>query len=151
MYNDWLGGDQIEGADGAEGETTERESTWPEEGSACQETNKHPAPQGRERPVEADLMGLPASSLPRLLRLFMNFTMLTLFYPLFLPSFPFISAKLAGLRLTEQDAEHYHRRLLHISIKVSLSGRPHDLPWRAGEEAGRCTASRGMDTVHSHV
>lgn len=105
----------------------------------------------RERPVEAGLMGLPASSLPRLLRSFINFTIHTLFFPPCLPSFPLISARLAGLRLTEQDAEHYHRRLLHISIKFCLSGRPNDLPWWAGEEAGCCTASSGMDTVHSHV
>lgn len=108
MCNERSGGDRVDGADGAEGKTAERKSMWPEEGSACQETNKHPAPRGRERLDEADWTGLPAA-FPPSPPLFIY----ELYHPYsFLPPFPpFVPphhrpARLAGLRLTEQDAEH---------------------------------------------
>lgn len=138
MCNDRSGGDRVDGADGAEGKTAERKSMWPEEGSACQETNKHPAPRGWMR-----LIGRACRppSLPRLLRLFMNFTILTLFFPfspLHSPSSPPRQAsgppshRARRRALTRRSA--LLRRLLNISIKFCLSARPDDLPWRAREE-----------------
>lgn len=87
------------------------------------------------------------SSLPRPLRLFMNFNILTLFFPLFSLLSPSSAAHQASgplphrarrRALTRRSA--LLRRLLNISIKFCLSGRPDDLPWRAG---GRGRARHG--------
>lgn len=144
MCNDWLGDDRVEGADGAEGQTAERKFTWPEEGSACQETNKHPPLQGCGRPVEADLMGLPAvfppSPPPFIYELYHSYSFLPPFCTFF-PPHQRLSSQASGpsshraRRRALTRCSALLRRLLNISIKFCLSGRPDDLPWRVGEEA----------------
>lgn len=90
-------------------------------------------------------------SVPRLLRFFMNSTILTLFFLAFPRSLPRPpppspphqasgppSHRARRRALTRRSA--LLRRLLNISIKFCLSARPDDLPWRAREE---CRALHG--------